>query len=52
MDALGIVSDVIINNGGGLEKIIPSTVVETSTNVLTITFTLSQTSHARLIAAV
>ena len=49
MDAAGIMIDVIIDNGGTLEKAIPLTTVETDDNTVTITFPTVQSGFARLI---
>jgi len=49
LDAAGIIVDVIIDNGGTLEKAIPLTTVETDDNTVTITFPTVQSGFARLI---
>lgn len=41
--------DVMIDDGGNLEKIIPANIVHTDDNNLTVTFSSAQTGRARVV---
>jgi len=41
--------DVMIDNGGNLEKILPANVEHTDNNTLTVTFSSAQTGKARIV---
>ena len=49
LNSLNVVVDVYINNGGNIEKIIPSNFQVTDANTLTVTFTSAQTGYARIV---
>ena len=49
MDAAGVVMDIIVDNTGTLEKVIPLSTVETDSNTITVTFPSAQSGYARLI---
>ena len=51
LNAFGVVTDAIVDNGGSLEKVFPSEVIETSANVVTILFSVPLAGRVRIIAA-
>lgn len=43
------INDIFVDNNGNLEKILPLSVVHTSNDILTITFSNTETGYARII---
>lgn len=49
LSATETINDIFVNNNGNLEKIIPLSVIHTSNDILTVTFSNIETGYARII---